>query len=660
MVSWNFPSNAGGQVRGVEDSGIATFNGNELKALARETCQNSLDAKAVGQACVRVEFCRYIIDYTDVPGHEQYKQILNRANDFWKDNANVQPFFDKSIRSFKHKFYVLRVSDYYTTGLSQPYNAKSFGGWNALTKIDGGATKSGDAGGSYGIGKNAPFSNSTLRLVFYRTLNEDNEIAAQGMSRLVSFLDLNDSTVTTTGVGYYGNPENNMPVPQIPELDKLNERSQMGTDVFIYGFNDAQETWERQMFVEILDNFLIAIYKGKLEVSIQNETLNKDTLKKYIEKYKQDVLHAYDDYCALIDKKAKEFNLPFRALGIFHLKLLVDSERKLNRKILVVRNSGMTLFQMDHLPNGIFFTGVLELEGQKLNEYFRQMESPTHDGWDPGRHSNAQEAADSIKEIKRWVRNRILENNKVEETEQTDVKGLGDNLSAENDGNEHGDRESLTDNIDKFTISEKKPKSFHGTLIISQDVKDQTSSKRRRAKQKDNSGKPDTPGVITDNSNDNPATRTRKGRNSSGNGKSHTGTVNPEGHDLVNTPNSGTGIGLDTKDSFEGTPKPKKEEVVPLSSVRLIRRDDDQYKLIFRSPKNVKNGMITIQAVGENGKKASLIIDAAREITNCSGTRADSGRISFAKIKKDAKAQVAITLRDAREYTMEVIVYEYK
>ena len=38
------------------------------------------------------------------------------------------------------------------------------------------------------------------------------------------------------------------------------------------------------MFVEILDNFLIAIYKGKLEVSIQNETLNKDTLKKYIEK----------------------------------------------------------------------------------------------------------------------------------------------------------------------------------------------------------------------------------------------------------------------------------------------------------------------------------------------------------------------------------------
>lgn len=79
----------------------------------------------------------------------------------------------------------------------------------------------------------------------------------------------------------------------------------------------------------------------------------------------------------------------------------------------------------------------------------------THDGWDPGRHSNAQEAADSIKEIKRWVRNKILENNKVDETEQTDVKGLGENLSAENDGDEHGERESLTDNIDKFTISEK-------------------------------------------------------------------------------------------------------------------------------------------------------------------------------------------------------------
>ena len=660
MVSWNFPSNAGGQVRGVEDSGIATFNGNELKALARETCQNSLDAKATGQACVRVEFYRYIIDYTDVPGHEQYKQILKRANDYWKDNANVHTFFDKAIKSCEHKLYVLRVSDYYTTGLSQPYNAKSFGGWNALTKIDGGATKSGDAGGSYGIGKNAPFSNSNLRLVFYRTLNENHERAAQGMSRLVSFFDLNDPTVTTTGVGYYGNPENNMPVLQIPELDKLNERSQMGTDVFIYGFNDPQETWEKQMVVEILDNFLIAIYKGKLEVSIQNATLNKDTLKKYIEKYKQDVAYAYDDYCALTDEKAKEFNLPFRAQGIFHLKLLIDSERKLNRKILVVRNSGMTLFHMDRLPNGVFFTGVLELEGQKLNEYFRQMESPTHDGWDAGRHSNSQEAADSIKEIKKWVRDKILENNKVDETEQTAVKGLGENLSAENDGDEHGERENLTDTIDKFTITEKRPKSVHGTLIISKAGKHQTKPRRERTKPKVGGGRPDTPGVLTDNPNDNPATRTHKGMNSSGNGKNHTGTMNPEGPDLVNTPNSGTAIGTDTKDSLKGIPKPKKEVAVPLSAVRLIRRDDDQYKLIFRSPKNITNGTITIQAVGENGKKAPLIIAAAREIANCSGARAESGRVSFTKIKKEAKAQVAITLKDAREYTMEVIVYEYK
>ena len=44
--AWRFPILDGGKKQGINDSGIATFAGSELyNNLAREICQNSLDAK---------------------------------------------------------------------------------------------------------------------------------------------------------------------------------------------------------------------------------------------------------------------------------------------------------------------------------------------------------------------------------------------------------------------------------------------------------------------------------------------------------------------------------------------------------------------------------------------------------------------------------------
>ena len=44
MSKWRFPSNDYGEKKGINDSGIATFRGTPLRSLAREICQNSLDA----------------------------------------------------------------------------------------------------------------------------------------------------------------------------------------------------------------------------------------------------------------------------------------------------------------------------------------------------------------------------------------------------------------------------------------------------------------------------------------------------------------------------------------------------------------------------------------------------------------------------------------
>ena len=53
--SWNFPSNNYGQIFGIADSGVETFKGTPIKSLAREICQNSIDANLQNGKPTRVD-----------------------------------------------------------------------------------------------------------------------------------------------------------------------------------------------------------------------------------------------------------------------------------------------------------------------------------------------------------------------------------------------------------------------------------------------------------------------------------------------------------------------------------------------------------------------------------------------------------------------------
>lgn len=72
-ISWNFPGNQDGQIKGIADAGIENFNGTELSSLARENCQNSLDAALDdNNPKVLVEFERYFVHDNQIPGIERY------------------------------------------------------------------------------------------------------------------------------------------------------------------------------------------------------------------------------------------------------------------------------------------------------------------------------------------------------------------------------------------------------------------------------------------------------------------------------------------------------------------------------------------------------------------------------------------------------------
>lgn len=632
---WKFPHNGYGQVRGVSDAGIETFTGTEIQSLAREICQNSLDAAVEGSdAAVKVDFKQYRISSSEIPGYEQYASKIKKAYDYWskKNSEKTIKVLTKALDSINRpNTKVLRISDFNTTGLSHPYE-DSDEGWNALTKLDGGATKTGDKAGAFGIGKNAPFTNSDYRLVFYRTLNEDHEIAAQGMSRFISFPeDLSDSMNTmTTGIGYYGNPQGNLPVDSIRELEELYKRSEMGTDVFIYGFNAGAE-WDKDVINEVLENFLMSIHKNLLSVTVADKKIDRLTLSKYLGTYNAKVKNAYWYYQVLIRSETKVFTRDFHGLGTLKLSVLVDSSEKLNRKILITRSSGMKLFALGNMSRIISFSGILEMEGKELNEFFREMETPAHDKWLPSRHStNVPLAKEYNSELKDWVRECIQSLGEHSSDDEIEVAGLAGVLQKESDKTtQRGDdsnNESLQDTIGSITIqprtSKTKPKGlFYG------------SEGNGKSKNMDTEGS-----VGVDGSD--PTTRNLGGTRHRSKKDTHKGRVVVGGHDTVHKRYGG-------------------DINQELKNVRVIKTSRNTYRVSFVLPRDIRAGHVEIVTVGENGKSNRLAIHSASELIGCTGIKKSSESVSFSSMKGNEKVQFEITLLDSRDYAMEVNVYEH-
>ena len=632
MCKWNFPNNCCGQIAGVANAGIETFSGTEILSLAREICQNSLDAAKNTGECVNVEFEKYVIESKDIPGYVNYKESIRKASAYWEeqDSNKAAQFLQRATKEIKKKYsFVLRISDYNTTGLSNPYGYES-DGWNSLTKIDGGATKNGDKNGAFGIGKNAPFCNSDLRLVFYRTLNMENEIAAQGMSRFLSFPEDEKDIIhsMTTGIGYYGNSDGNMPVDKIDELDKLNVRKEVGTDVFVYGFNGG-DNWKESIIGEILDNFIMSIDMGLLTVKVDDELINKDTLDTLVKRYEKKKKNAYSTYQVLTSSDTKEFKLNFHDMGDIVLKVLVDNETKLNKKVLVTRTSGMRLFYWGNISKLISFSAVLEMRGSELNEYFREMETPSHDNWKPGRHTkNPEQAKLFYDEFKRWISDSILSLGEYAGEDELEVEGLSSILNQSGDKEKSDDesKETLKDNVGQIVIQPRVSQKKHVGLLHGNEGDEDKKTERVK-------------GTIDPDGNA-PATRTLGGNRHRTNTDIHTGTEDLDGRDTVEKNINKIGV-------------------VKLDDLRIIKLSHQRFLLSFTSPKTINVGHIEIGAIGENGRAAKLFLKEVKSRTENVQVNMKTNKIECYGIKEDCKTKIEFSLVGSRDYAMEVNLYEH-
>lgn len=637
MIEWSFPGNQEGQVKGIADPGIENFNGAELVSMVRENCQNSLDAALDEFAPkVLVEFERYFIKSDRIPGIIKFRNVLQECQKAWdgESGEKAKSFFKEAIqRANEGNNFVLRISDYNTTGLSDPYvkleeayNFGNSGGWNSLTKIDGGANKGGSKAGAFGIGKNAPFCNSYYRMVFYRTLNQANERAAQGITRLVSF---RDGEKLTNGVGYYGNPDGNIPVESIGELEQLNKRTQVGTDVFVFGFK-ADSDWETKIKVAVLENFLVSIYNGHLCVKVQNEEINSNSLNGHVERVASKLKEGtYGHYLCLCESElVKRYSKDFHGMGILELRILVDpANNSLDKKVLIVRKAGMKLFRLGGISK-VRFTGILELKGERLNSYFRSMETVAHDKWEPNRHPNPRQAKEYFEEIKTWIRDTVA--SLVEHTsgDEMNVEGLSDVLRQRSEADiERGSndkREKLGDDPKDIKIIKHTKKSLPKGVI--HEAGDEGAGKPVGVK-----------GTLGPDGY--PAMRTLKGKKPRKRKDSHKGMPDSNGTDIVF--------------QLEG------KSHTALKSVRIIKKSAGTYVVNFELPRNMKYGRMDLVTVGENGKSNPICIKEVDSFDGCEKARLSNGFIEMEGVPATKKIKIVVKMMDTRDYAMEVNVYEY-
>lgn len=628
-IEWFFPTRGYGETEGLSNPGIEMFKGEPIRAMAREICQNSLDAAVCGtEKPVRVEFEKNFIPVTDFPGMEAMRDILEKCRDFWKDqNDNkTERFIKEAAKEIaeEQSIFVLRVSDYNTTGLKGAFSEEKITPWKSLVQGNAFSVKNTDsAAGSYGIGKAAPFVVSKLQTVFYRTYDEDGQRAAQGVTHLVAFEDeemaLQGEDSVRRSTGYYGDGVENRPFKSIKKLDEINRRTEPGTDLFIPAFS-IKEKWEDEIVSEILENFLYSIYSEQLEVIVDKIVLNKHTMEGYIKKLPK-TKHAASFYGVIredndnTDEVFEEIR-KFYLGGNLRLRLLYKND--MNKKILVVRNSGMKIAEIARLPKGISYTGFLEIQGEKLNAFFREMENPQHNQWEPKRHRDPETAKKYKKEVEEWVKEMI--NSKIKEIS-------GDEVDID-----VGEYFNSKENEKPDVSSDEKREGFFDSVKSMQIMQENEKSRKRKVENIEGRSKNNMVSGIIDDEGDQIGYRHRSGSRSNAQPTGRGGFSESNGPDKVYNDMGQVSV-----------------------SVRIINKGNGINRMVFYTDDDISMGELEIVTVGENGKMLRLRVKNVKGVSGTAETA--DGRIKIHDIKAKEKNILEFSIHGNSNYALGVRAY---
>lgn len=465
---WQFPDNNCTKNYGLEDADTETFAGDADGGLAREICQNSIDANNKKGKATRVEFSKFTINTSDIPGYKELRDEIDECFAY----KGEDPKEGKQLKFLKDNIYkdtieCLRISDFNTTGLVGIEDDENDSPFYLLTKGSGTSGKTEGNGGSKGIGKYACFVASDLNTVFYSTkaynskMKRD-EIGYIGISKLRSrsMHNPNRPNLMTMGTGYYASNTDNAPFHTELELDPSFKRApgEYGTDVYLIGY--ASNEWVANITYKILEGFMGAIIFDGFEAKVGDQLINKDTISTIINsdlfkrKSANERRYLKAQY-SLFDNEGvqkKEFIIGKDSkITVYVRSYNQKNESEASKRCEFIRYPYMRIKKIG-IQTLLPYSAMCIIEKNELCEKLRSIEDPAHTEWQFDRLTKfgtvtKKEITDLYSEMECKVRDFIHECLQQDKGEKTDFEGAGEYLPADESdeaGNEATSKEAVS------------------------------------------------------------------------------------------------------------------------------------------------------------------------------------------------------------------------
>lgn len=626
-IKWRFPGNNFTKESGLDTPDMETFKKDPIASLAREVCQNSIDARLDTNKPVILEFNDFMLHKEKIPGRERLSKEIQNCAVEWQEHQKISKQL-KTMELTVNQDIIdcLRISDFNTSGLTG-IETDEKKAWYLLTKGSGISKKSGTTGGSKGIGKYASFVASKFNTIFYSTRTVEGELGFQGITKLCS-ASIEGTDEKTQGIGYYGINDKNKPIINNLVLDLSFERSenQTGTDIYILGFRKTDD-WKKQVISKILDSFMVAIMNGDLEVIIGDTRLGKDTIHSIIssDEYilKSNYKSIHSQYLLLTDESVYQTNIDISSYGSATIRVIGFSKDEIHyatNACVMVRYPHMKIKSIKNIST-IPSAAMCIIHDNKLNEILRDIENPQHTDWQINRIDESAEKKEVraiIKEINRSIKDIVSEFLITSDESKTDIEGASDYLP--DNSNTGADLGANQETIDKITITKvlrNKNRSQKGL------IEDEQSEALE----------PDVGGVEGEGD------------------ESPKPSGENEGKGRGATPHDEDGALIDGDSDILKYDK--------LSGLKytffVINKKEGLYSLIFTAPTDEENCYLELKYVDESGSKSPVrIFDAHLNQSKCD---IENEQKVFFPLFNGKKNQFTLKTDQTELFSSEVVIY---
>lgn len=290
----------------------------------------------------------------------------------------------------------------------------------------------------------------------------------------------------------------------------------------------------------------------------------------------------------------------------------------------------MKLFDRGYISSTIHFAGILRLIDEPVNAFFRLLEPPEHNAWEPDRSENKALARSRIKEINGYMKDKVLEIGKVPVSDEMDAEGIGEYLP---------DDISLLPNSQSQDKDEFISNKISDVEII---VKERKVEPKGLSKEVDE-GKEEEIDVLADFDDE---------------GELEGGNISRES----NESDGGTSLGGKYSENPNGENIARK--IIQVKSVRLrlfvIDNLKKQYKLVFTPSISCNSGFIRVSMSGESGNLKAIVKDAILEENISKKLKTKEDKIYFENMKANINTHITFILDYSEVCSLEVGIYGYK